>query len=306
MARRHVYLPENTVNHRELPLSNRAPPPPTTTRHLPSIHHLEDRVAIQHGEIQSLLAENQRLAATHVALKQELSLTNQDFRHLSSTASEIKAERDAEVREVYEKSLKLDAEARAVNLMSAELNQVRADVEKLGMVKKDLTNHLKEINDAIAKAKADSKDVRSVNAEIETMRQEIQRGRAAIEHEKKNRASNLEYSKAMEKSMISMAHQIEILQAELANAEKRARAAAAAAANPSPGYAASYGNPEMGYRASPYPNPYGMHQVQSGADLGHQYAAGAGAGAAKHNQFELQTAGAGVAKHDQYEMQTSS
>ncbi|KAK3206603.1 hypothetical protein Dsin_020649 [Dipteronia sinensis] len=305
MARRHVYLPENTLKHRELPLSSRAPPPPpptTTTRHLPSVHHLEDRVAIQHGKIQSLLVENQRLAATHVALKQELSLTNQDVRHLSSTASEIKAERDAEVRQFYEKSLKLDAEARAVKLMNAELNQVRADVEKLGTVKKDLTNQLKEINDALAKAKADSKDVKSVNAEIETMRQEIQRGRAAIELEKKNRASNLEYSQAMEKSMISMAHQIKILQAELANAEKRARAAFAAAANPSPGYAASYGNPEMGYGASPYPNPYSMHQVQSGFNLGHQFAAGA----VQHNHHEMQTAGSGAAQHDRYEMQTSS
>ncbi|KAI9196684.1 hypothetical protein LWI28_026070 [Acer negundo] len=66
-----------------------------------------------------------------------------------------------------------------------------------------------------------------------------------------------------------------------------ARAATAASANPCPGYATNYGNPEMGYGASPYPNPYGMPQVQSGADLGHQYVVGAGA--AQHNQFELQT-----------------
>ncbi|KAH7549845.1 hypothetical protein ACOSP7_025192 [Xanthoceras sorbifolium] len=280
MARRHVFLPENTLKLRETPLSNRAPPP----RHLPSLHHLEDRIAIQHGEIQSLIVENQRLAATHVALKQELSLANQDLRHLSSTAAEIKGERDAEVREVYEKSLKLDAEARVVDAMNAELNQVRADVEKLAVVKKELTNQLKDMDDDLTKAKSDSKEVTAIKAEIETMRQEIQRGRAAIEHEKKNRASNLEYSQAMEKSLISMAHQIERLQAELANAEKRARATAAAA-NPSPGYAASYGNPEMGYGASPYPNPFGKHQVQGGAELGHQYAGGV----AQHNQFEMQT-----------------
>lgn len=53
--------------------------------------------------------------------------------------------------------------------------------------------------------------------------------RAAVEYEKKTRASNLEHKQAMEKSMVSMAHTIEKLHAELANAEKRARAAAAAA-----------------------------------------------------------------------------
>lgn len=55
--------------------------------------------------------------------------------------------------------------------------------------------------------------------------------RAAIECEKKNRASNLEQREIMEKNMIAVARQIEQLHAELANAEKRARAATAA--NPS-------------------------------------------------------------------------
>ncbi|KAK4855861.1 hypothetical protein QYF36_011761 [Acer negundo] len=73
------------------------------------------------------------------------------------------------------------------------------------------------------------------------------------------------------------------------SASAMARAATAASANPCPGYATNYGNPEMGYGASPYPNPYGMPQVQSGVDLGHQYVVGAGA--AQHNQFELQTVG---------------
>lgn len=60
--------------------------------------------------------------------------------------------------------------------------------------------------------------------------------RAAIENEKKTRASNLEHRQAMDRYMISMTREIEKLRAELADAEKRARAAAAAAAiaaNPS-------------------------------------------------------------------------
>lgn len=60
-------------------------------------------------------------------------------------------------------------------------------------------------------------------------------GRAAVEYEKKAHADNLEQSEAMEKSMISMAQEIEKLRVELANAEKRARAAAAAAAAANPG-----------------------------------------------------------------------
>lgn len=56
--------------------------------------------------------------------------------------------------------------------------------------------------------------------------------RAAVECEKKTRAANIEQSLAMEKHMKSLQREIEMLHAELANAEKRARAAAAAS-NPS-------------------------------------------------------------------------
>ena len=56
--------------------------------------------------------------------------------------------------------------------------------------------------------------------------------RAAIEQEKKTRAHNLEFRKAMEEKMVSMAGEIEKLHAELANAERRAMATAVAA-NPS-------------------------------------------------------------------------
>lgn len=58
--------------------------------------------------------------------------------------------------------------------------------------------------------------------------------RAAIEYEKKTHSNNLEQSEAMGKNMMAMAHEVEKLRAELANAEKRARAAAAAAAAANP------------------------------------------------------------------------
>ncbi|XP_021909911.1 protein FLC EXPRESSOR-like [Carica papaya] len=86
--------------------------------------------------------------------------------------------------------------------------------------------------------------------------------RAAIEHEKKTHVINLEERQALEKNMITVAHELDRLHAELANAEKRFRAAAAAAAaaNPNPGHAASYGNPEMGYGGSPHIEPHAIHR----------------------------------------------
>ncbi|XP_023520163.1 protein FLC EXPRESSOR isoform X2 [Cucurbita pepo subsp. pepo] len=228
---------------------------------------VEDRISAQHREIQTLIYDNQRLAASHVALKQELAAADQELRHLSATAAKVKAERDAEVREVYEKSLKMDAEVHAMDAMMAELVQVRADIQKLSTVKQELSAELQAIRDGLTKASSDSQPLPPIKGEIDRMHHEIQRGRAAIEYEKRTHASNVEQSEAMEKGMVSMSQEVEKLHAELANAEKRARAASAVT-SPFPGYAATYGHPDMRYSRSSYPSdPYGNHQVQGGAGV---------------------------------------
>ncbi|MBA0719938.1 hypothetical protein Golax_007583 [Gossypium laxum] len=240
-------------------------------------HHLEDRIAIQHREIQTLLLDNQRLAAAHVALKQDLALAQQETRHLTAASANVKSERDAEVREVYERSLKMDAEARAVDAMTAELACVRADVKKFMADNKELTAELEAVNDELAKARMEVKQVPVLMADMEAVRKEIHKGRTAIELEKKTRASNLEQRQILEKNMVLVARELEKLQArlELANAEKRAREAAApttatATANSIPTYNGNYGNIDAKYGGS-----YSMPQAGVACP---QFVPGAGAG----------------------------
>ncbi|TKY56520.1 FLX 1 [Spatholobus suberectus] len=237
-----------------------------------AVRALEDRVEARHHDIQALLADNQRLAGIHVALKQDLAATQEELRRLSAAAAKVKAERDAEVREIYEKSLKADAEVRAVAAMSSELDRVRADVQELAAARNELAAQLQAVEGELARARAEAQFVPAIKADVEAMRHEIQRGRNAIEFEKKTHASNLEHRRAMDNNMIIMAREVEKLRAELANAEKRARAAMAAAAKPSPGYPANYDNPEMGYGRIAYPpDSYSMHQMQAGVDSHSQY-----------------------------------
>ncbi|XVF20368.1 hypothetical protein REPUB_Repub11eG0192100 [Reevesia pubescens] len=216
---------------------NHVPPLSSLTRDVTERHvihhHLEDRITIQHREIQSLLLDNQRLVASHLALKQDLALAQQELRHLSAAAANVKSERDAEVREVYERSLKMDAESRVVDAMCAELARVRADVQKFTVDRQALTAQLEAVNDELAKSRAEAKQLPVIKADMEAVQQEIHKGRTAIEHEKKTRASNLEQRQILEKNITIVAREIEKLRVELANAEKRARAAAEAAANSS-------------------------------------------------------------------------
>ncbi|GAA0164816.1 hypothetical protein LIER_20364 [Lithospermum erythrorhizon] len=241
-----------------------------------SVARLEDRIADQHREIQALLLDNQRLAATHVALKQDVAASHQELRHLSATASAVRAESDAQVREVYEKALRLEAEANAVSGYGEKLTKVKEDVMKLGEERKELEAELKGVEEELAKAKAELKQFPGIKAEIEDISKEIELGSAAIEHEKKISATNMENSRIMEESMISMAREIDKLNVELANAEKRARAAAATvvAAPSNSVYPAGYAMPDHGYGGHLYSASLAVPQVQSAGDLKPQYGHG--------------------------------
>ncbi|XP_031121058.1 protein FLC EXPRESSOR-like isoform X2 [Ipomoea triloba] len=208
-------------DHRVIP---RIPPPEAQARFRPAAI-LEDGIAVQHRHIQTLLLENQRFATTHVALKRQLAAAQQDLRQLTVVASAVKAECDAEVRGVYENSIRAEAEIRAV----AELAQVKDGIEKMKADREELTAKLKEIEDELAMVRPELKQLKEIKTDIATMQKEIQRGRAAVEYEKKMKKINHEQSQIMEKNMMSMSCEIEKLRAELAIAENRARAVAAVA-----------------------------------------------------------------------------
>ncbi|CAN6469733.1 unnamed protein product [Victoria cruziana] len=233
----------------------------------------EERLVVQHREIQALLLDNQRLAATHVALKQELSAAQQELRRVSHLAAASRAEGEARSQELFEKTIGMEAEVRALDSLRAELQQVRSDVQKLRASRQELDAQADRLAQDLGRARADVQQVSAIRAEIETMQQELQRGRAAVEYEKNVHAENMEQSQAMEKNMISMAREVEKLRAELANAEKRAlaAAAAAAAANPGPGYGGNYG-PDIRYGRSTYADGYMVHQ--GGVDSIPQYGTG--------------------------------
>ncbi|XP_031121059.1 protein FLC EXPRESSOR-like isoform X3 [Ipomoea triloba] len=237
-------------DHRVIP---RIPPPEAQARFRPAAI-LEDGIAVQHRHIQTLLLENQRFATTHVALKRQLAAAQQDLRQLTVVASAVKAECDAEVRGVYENSIRAEAEIRAV----AELAQVKDGIEKMKADREELTAKLKEIEDELAMVRPELKQLKEIKTDIATMQKEIQRGRAAVEYEKKMKKINHEQSQIMEKNMMSMSCEIEKLRAELAIAENRARAVAAVA----PTYPAGYGVPSTGYGGNMYPNSYAMQQFR--------------------------------------------
>uniref|UniRef100_A0A0D9W0Q5 Protein FLC EXPRESSOR n=1 Tax=Leersia perrieri TaxID=77586 RepID=A0A0D9W0Q5_9ORYZ len=254
------------------PLLGRAPmPPPPGARDEPSpaaaavlVHHprggggiaqhpavaaLEDRLAARDRDIQDLLVDNQRFAATHVALQQQLIGAQHELRAVSIAATKARAEREHEVLSLADQAARIEAEALTVVAARAEVDRVHSDVQMLAGACTELADRLQELRGQFARLQAEAGKTESVRAQVETMRREIQKGRAAVEFEKKAHADNLEQSKAMEKNMIAVASEIEKLRGDLANAEKRATAVTTTAPVANPGFPTTYGNSEVTYHA---------------------------------------------------------
>jgi hypothetical protein len=62
---------------------------------------LEERIGVEIEEAHVLLEQNQRLAATHVALVQEVSAVRHDLGHTARAIGAAQQEGDLRIREVW-------------------------------------------------------------------------------------------------------------------------------------------------------------------------------------------------------------
>ncbi|XP_062189373.1 protein FLX-like 1 [Phragmites australis] len=232
---------------------------------------LEERLGAEIEEAHTLLGQNQRLAATHVALVQEVAAARHELGRTARSLAAAQEEGDLRLREVYERSMKMDGELRAVDEMRAELAQVRRDIQKLGAARQELMGQVQGLAQDLARSAVDLQQVSALKAEIQEIRHETQHLRSGIELEKKGYAESYEQGQEMQKNLISVASEVEKLRAEVANAEKRSRAAVSAG---NQGYVGSYGNPKANFATNPYNAGYSMNQSNA-ADSGSQYGPGA-------------------------------
>ncbi|XP_051115173.1 protein FLX-like 1 isoform X2 [Andrographis paniculata] len=256
--------------HYSLSGSRQRPPHPAAI--------IEERLAVQHDDIQALLVDNQRLAATHVALRQELEAVQYELQRADNYGRTLHSEKDAKARELYEKSVKLENELLAANAMRSELMKVNMDIKELTAARQDLTTQVQMMTHDLGRVTSDLQQIPAIKSEIEGLKQELEQTRVATEHEKKAFSESFEHGKMMEGKLVTMAREMEKLRAELANAGKRAHVAKPDL-NPGLNYNVNYGNPDPG---NPYIG-YGMtptnsiHPVPAGAEGYPQYGPGAGA-----------------------------
>lgn len=147
-------------------------------RHLPPPHAIfEERLAVQQDDIQVLLVDNQRFAATHVALRQELELAQHELQRADKFAHTMHAEKDLQMRELFEKAAKMENELHAVNAMKAELMQVHMDIKELTAVRQDLTAQVQMMTQDLTRVTSDLQQVPAMKAETDGLKSELDRAR---------------------------------------------------------------------------------------------------------------------------------
>ncbi|XP_047341281.1 protein FLX-like 3 isoform X2 [Impatiens glandulifera] len=235
----------------------RGPPP----RQMPPPRHpamLEEELEVQHHEIRRLLSDNRRLADDRVALQQELGGAKEELHRMNLLISDLRADQDMRSRDLIERGFKMESELRATEPLKSEAMQLRSEVQKLNTIRQDLNAQVQNLSQDIAKLKADNQHIPVLKSDIDGLRQELMRARAAIDYEKDVSIELTEQRKAMEKNLLSMAREVEKLRAELANASDVA-------------YGVKFNNHEGGFSAS-YGDPYGVHM--GAADKGSSYGLG--------------------------------
>ncbi|GAB2222865.1 hypothetical protein Drorol1_Dr00016995 [Drosera rotundifolia] len=192
---------------------------------LPPPEVLEQKAHAQHIEMEKLATENQRLAATHGTLRQQLAAIQQDLNMLEARTESVKAEREQQKRGLVNKISKLEAELREAESITLELQQAHKEAQSLVKEREQLFSKLQQMGQDLQKARADLQQVPALMAELDGLRQEYQHCRATFDYEKKLYNDHLETLQVMEKNYMTMAQEVENLRAELnntANIERKA------------------------------------------------------------------------------------
>ncbi|GBG68523.1 hypothetical protein CBR_g3067 [Chara braunii] len=214
-----------------------APPPPPQQVSLPAV--MEHKLATAQTEMQRLLTENQRLAATLVGLRQEVAAAQGEIQRLNQTLTTHQAESEASMRNLADSNSRMLEELRAAEPLKQELHAARMEIQSLHVRCKEaetaraaahqqlqgVTNDFQKARQELSQLPAMRQEVQKLpllRQEILGLRQELQQARSHLDFERKVNAEQIENRQRMESNLVAMARENEKLRAELTNTERRA------------------------------------------------------------------------------------
>ncbi|CAI7854944.1 unnamed protein product [Closterium sp. NIES-54] len=244
----------------------RHPQPPPPTMLLPvGAGSIEAKFAAQHGEIQQLLTENQRLAATHVALRQELAAAQGEIQRTKATLAAVQMEKDQAVRGIMEHKAKLEADLRAVEPLRGELHRARMELQALQARGGEAEAGRAEMQRQMSAMGGDMQRMRS---DLEGMRQELMQARDAAERERRAAMEAAEQREKAERTLEATAREVDRLRGVLGQQQQQQQQQHQQHATQQPPWAQQVALQQQQQGVSP--QQQGVPQQQAGQQLGMQ------------------------------------
>lgn len=138
---------------------------------------LFEELEMQQHEICRLLEDNRRLVEDRMLFQQDLGAAKEEIRRRTMAITEIRSEKEAHLRELIEKGLKLEADLRAAEPLRNDVIQLRAEVQKLNAARQELAVQVQNLTQELTKAQADNKQITAMRTEIDGLKQELVRAR---------------------------------------------------------------------------------------------------------------------------------
>nr|CBX55062.1 transglutaminase [Oryza sativa]CBX55063.1 transglutaminase [Oryza sativa] len=190
---------------------------------------LEKKLAEQTAEAEKLIRENQRLASSHVVLRQDIVDTEKEMQMIRAHLGDVQTETDMHMRDLMERMRLMEADIQAGDAVKKELHQVHMEAKRLIAERQMLTVEMDKVTKELHKFSGDSKKLPELLTELDGLRKEHQSLRSAFEYEKNTNIKQVEQMRTMEMNLMTMTKEADKLRADVANAEKRAQVAAAQA-----------------------------------------------------------------------------
>ncbi|KAJ0591903.1 putative WH2 domain-containing protein [Helianthus annuus] len=221
--------------HGSPPYGSRSTQAPGMMRHglYPVGHHSIDPHHSEHGdsklsaqptELERLASDNQRLATTHVALRQELVATTQDIQKLKAHIGTIQTESDIQIRSLLDKISKMEVDLQAGENVKKELQRAHTEARALVITRQELLGQIEKSGQELKKIRADVEKLPDLQIELDGLKQEHQKLRLIFEHQKRLNVDKVAQLEVMDKELVGMAREVERLRAEILTAEKWATA----------------------------------------------------------------------------------
>lgn len=142
---------------------------------------LEEELEMQQREIQRIVADNRLVIDDNTLLQMELSAAKDEIHRLGKVIPTLRAEKEARVRDLMQRGLKLEADFRATEPLRAEVVQLRDEVQKLNTSRQELSSQVQGLTKYTNRLKAENQQLVYLRTDIDGLCKELVEARFAIE-----------------------------------------------------------------------------------------------------------------------------